>query len=253
MWGASARAHAHTYFARWCLLARPSPIKAPSSKKTAGFSISFDGAKLASAGCVKVLGVFLDRELTMQQQTSRVAQRCYSSLITISRIRGTLSSKTIVHLVRALVFPHPHVSAWAPPTKQERLRKEKVVNHAARVVTRKWNFDHISEARQGLGWLSFHETIDYRDCIFMHSLLHQENAPAHLKPWVSYRAEISKRSTRATAAGLLHVLRARLERTRMAVPVRSLNDWNALDAETRACKSVQAFKKRVRKSILSRQ
>ena len=41
--------------------------------------------------------------------------------------------------------------------------------------------------------------------------------------------------------GLLYVPRARLERTRMTTPVRSLNDWNALDAVSRDCKSVHAF------------
>ena len=129
---------------------------------------------------------------------------------------------------------------------------EKVVNQAARVVARKRKFDHISRTRQGLGWLSFHETIDYRDCILMHSLLHQEKAPANLKALISTRAEKSQRSTRATDAGLLHVPRARLERTRMAVPVRTLNAWNVLDVETRSCGSSHAFKKCLKKKIVSK-
>ena len=132
--------------------------------------------------------LLLDQQLTMRQQTSRVVQRCYSNLITISKIRDTLPRTTLVHLVRALVFPHVTycLPAWAPPTKQERLRIEKVMNHAARVVTRKRKFDHILKARQGLGWLSFDETINYRDCMLVHSLVHQESAPAHLKTLVSY-------------------------------------------------------------------
>ena len=134
-------------------------------KKTTDFSISFEGAQLTPAQSVKILGVIFDRELSMHQQTSRVVQRCYSSLITISKIRDTLP-KTTVHLVRSLVFPHVTycLPAWAPPTKRERLRMEKVVNYAARVVTRKRKFDHISRAKRELGWLSFEHTNDYRDC-----------------------------------------------------------------------------------------
>ena len=227
---------------------------AASIRRTAGFSINFDGAQLAPAQCVKILGVLLDQELTMRQQTSRVVQRCYGSLITISKLRDTLPKATLVHLVRALVFPHVTycLPAWAPPTKQERFRMEKVVNQAARVVTRKRKFDHITKTRQGLGWLSFHETIDYRDCILIYSLLHQENAPANLKALISTRAEMSQRTTRATDAGLLHVPRARLQRTCMAVPVRSLNAWNVLDAETRSCRSSHAFKKCLKKTIVSK-
>ena len=150
----------------------------------------------------------------MRQQTGRVAQRCYGSLITIRKIRDTLPRTTVNHLIRALVFPHLTycLPAWAPPTKQDRQRLEKVVNHAARIVTRKRKFEHISKARQGLGWLSFDDMINYRDSIFVRSLLYQEHAPEHLKALAAYRAEISQRHTRTTAAGLLHVPRVRLEK-----------------------------------------
>ena len=67
------------------------------------------------------------------------------------------------------------------------------------------------------------------------------------------RADVSERSTRATAADLLHVPRARLERTRMATPVRSLTAWNDLDKGMRNCGSVCTFKKRVKSFYLSKQ
>ena len=129
---------------------------------------------------------------------------------------------------------------------------EKVVNYATRIVTRKRKFDRISKTRQELGWLTFENMIDYRDCVLVHSLLYQENAPFHLKALATYRADISERSTRATAAGLLHVPRARLERTRLAAPIRSLNTWNALDEKTRVCRSDFTFKKNVKKSMLTK-
>ena len=126
-------------------------------------------------------------------------------------------------------------------------------NYAARVVTRKRKFDHISRAKRALGWLSFEHTIDFRDCVFVHALLHEANAPAHLKGLVALRADVSERSTRATAADLLHVPRTRLERTRMATPVPSLSIWNKLDRETRSSGSGSAFKKRAKSFYLSKQ
>ena len=52
------------------------------------FSITFDGLQLVckylSMQCVKALGVFLERELAMRQQTARVVRHCHGNHITIS-------------------------------------------------------------------------------------------------------------------------------------------------------------------------
>ena len=150
----------------------------------------------------------------MRQQTGRVAQRCYGSLVTIGKFRDTLPRKTLEHLIRALVFPHLFycLPAWAPSTKQERQRIEKVINFAIRTVTRKRKFDHVSVARKQLGWMTFETLIHYRDCALIHSLLHQSQAPERLVAIVSYRADVSERSTRTTEARLLQVPRVRLEK-----------------------------------------
>ena len=121
---------------------------APSLKKAADFSISFDDVNLKPGQNIKIVGVVLDPELSMRQQVSNVTKRCYGSLLAISKLRDTLPQRTLVHLIQSLVFTHITycLPAWAPPTQQQRHRIDKVINLATRIVTKKRRTDHITAA-----------------------------------------------------------------------------------------------------------
>ena len=182
---------------------------ASSIKKASNFSVSFDDVDLKPAQSITILGVLFDPELNMQRQVSNVTKRCYGGLLTINKLRDTLQRKTIVHLIQSLVFPHVTycLPAWAPPTQQQRHRIDKIVNFATRIVTRKRRNEHISAARQELGWMPFSALIDLRDSVLMHSIVHLDQGPQRLKALLSYRSDVSERTTRSTSAGLLETHR----------------------------------------------
>ena len=222
---------------------------ASTLKKAAHFMISFDGVVLKPTDSIKVLGVVLDSELSMQQQVNIVTRRCYGGLITLSKLKGTLPCKTLVQLIQALVFPHITycLPAWAPPTQQQRHRIDKIINFATRLVTNKRRHEHITATRKELDWMSFCALIDYRDSVLVHSAMYCDEGPERLKSLVTFRADVSERQTRATSSGLLETCRCRLESTRMTVPVRAVRGWNALDRELRENGNKQSFKKRVKR------
>ena len=223
-----------------------------SLKKTHEFSINFDNVTLKPAASVKLLGVVLDRELNMEEQTSRVVQRCYGNLMTIRKLIGTLPRSTLLHVIRALVFPHIGycLPAWAPPTQLQRHRLDKVINFATRVVTGKRKHDHISDARQSLGWMPFSSMIQLRDSVLMHALLHQAYGPERLKSMISFRADSSERVTRATETGQLQTSRCRLEATKRTVPYRAIKTWNGLAYNIREMRNTFTFKQRVKKALV---
>lgn len=91
--------------------------------------------------------------------------------------------------------------------------------------------------------------IDYRDSVLMHSIVHQDQGPQRLKEFVSYRADISERATRASSAGLLGTRRYRLEAARMSVPDRAVRAWNRLPASVRSSTTC-SFKMNVKRALL---
>ena len=147
------------------------------------FALSFGEVQVKPVSDMKVLGVQLDGELNMKKHTGRVVQRCYGTLITISKISGMLPKRTLIHLIESLVFSHLAycLPAWMPPTQKQRDRIQKVINFAVRIVFKKKKWDHISEHRKKLGWMDFETLVKYRDSMCMHQLLHHPDAPQDLK------------------------------------------------------------------------
>ena len=98
--------------------------------------------------------------------------------------------------------------------------------------------------------MPFSALIDPRDSVLMHSIVHQDQGPQRLKALLSYRSDVSERTTQSTSAGLLEIHRCRLEATKMAVPYRAVRKWNELDKHVRDNDSVKSFRKRVQAMLI---
>ena len=193
-------------------------------KRLPDLTLSFDDIPLKPVACMKVLGVQLDEALSMQKHTGKVVQRCYGTLITISKIRDMLPKKTVIHLIESLVFSQIVycLPAWAPSTQSQRHRIQKVINFAVRIVFRKKKSDRISEYREKLGWMDFETLLKYRDSMCMYQLLHHPDAPEGPKRDIQLRADVSTRRTRATSHGRLQTTRCKLSMSKAMFPVRAV-------------------------------
>ena len=186
--------------------------------------------------------------MTWHHQTSRVVQKCFSALISINKLRHVLPTQTLKTLIITLGFSHLMycLPAWAPTTDIQRKRLDKAINFAVRVVTGKSKRERISGARLDLGWMDFTETINYRDCIRMHNMVHRQDGAVTLNKLIKPRHQISSRITRATSdPTLMQASQTRppnLETVRKMFPHRALQTWNALPANLRKQESLAKFK-----------
>ena len=225
------------------------------TRKIAGLSITFGDVQLLPSDRIKILGVHLDKNLSWHYHTGKIAQRCFGSLVTINKLKHVLPRTTTKTLIECLVFPHIRycLPAWAPATALQRKRVDKVINFAVRVATGKRKHDHITEARTGLGWFSFDQTVFLRDCISMYRVIHETDGPCAIRDLVRRRSEVSVRSTRATEDGTIlqtSTLRhPRLEITKRSFPYRAVTAWNSLPGRARHSDSMSRFKKLTRSFI----
>ena len=212
------------------------------------FALSFGDAQVKPVPDMKVLGVQLDGALNMQKQTDKVVQRCYGTLISISKISSMLPKKTLIRLIESLVFSQIAycLPAWVPPTQKQRDRIQKVINFAVRIVFRKKKWDHISESRKKLGWMDFETLVKYRDSMCIHHLMHDPDAPNGPKQQIQLRSDVSSRCTRATSHGRLQTARCRLSATKAMFSARATGTWEALPASVKRCRTKVLFKKQVR-------
>ena len=203
-------------------------IVKPKKKKCTSFSIRFGDADLNPSPSAKILGLFVDSELSWEKQVSQVVRRCFFVLVGLSKIRHRLPFETKKLLIVALVFPHLHycLTVWGSCCVTLRQRVQKAINFGARIVTGLSRREHVTPALESLGWRRLDGMLEERDAAMLHRLM-SPGAPPALANLVRSRSEVSVRATRVVCAGQLELPRVRTERGKRTFPYRAVSVWNA--------------------------
>jgi hypothetical protein len=106
--------------------------------------LSFDITIVTNASFVKNLGIFFDRTLCMQKQSSEITTSCYFQIRNIGRIRSYTTEDACKTLVCSHVASRlDHGNALLYGVNTNRISKlQRVQNTAARLITRSKKHDH---------------------------------------------------------------------------------------------------------------
>ena len=120
---------------------------------------------LSSTDVVNNLGVYLDSELTLERQVSKLCQVCYFHLRRLRTVRRSLSKECLRTLVHAFVTSRvDHCNSLLYGSYSYLLdRLQSVLNSAARLVLNIAKFSGISAAiRDELHWLPIRKRIEFK-------------------------------------------------------------------------------------------
>ena len=78
-------------------------------KHFSDFRLKFDGTVLSDVSCVKNLGMYFDKTISMEQQASAITISCFQQIRNIGRIRSLISVDACRTLVSSLVISRQHV------------------------------------------------------------------------------------------------------------------------------------------------
>jgi len=189
------------------------------------------------------LGVDVDVHLTLETFVKHTCRCCFGVLRMIGRIRPCLDRHSTMLLCNALVRSRvEYCAVLLASAKNSTLSMlQRVLNLAARVISRCRRTDHISPVLRDLGWLKMQHVVTEKLAILVFKVLHQR-APAYLESTV--RVYIPRRSLRSSEAqAIILELGAASSRTgREAWSVAAPAVWNSLPAELRVCgKSLREF------------
>lgn len=158
-------------------------------------SIVLDGVNIDLSDEVTLLGVVIDSRLTFVPHIRRLVGRCFYHLRQLRTIRRSLTPEAVKTLVHSLITSRIDycngVLSGVPAVHLRQLQS--VLNAAARLITRKQKFDHISETLRDLHWLPIKERINYKLCLTVYKCLHHL-APDYLIQLCTRVAAIPSRS-----------------------------------------------------------
>jgi len=148
-----------------------------------GSALQFGVDTVVSSNDVRVLGVTLSSDLTMDKHVSNVCSADFYRLRQLRRVRRSLDSESAAMLVHAFVmFRIDYCNvllAGVPKAKSDKLQR--LLNAAARLVSDTSKFDRglMQRMHVDLHWLDVPQRVKFKLVSMMHNCLHHK-APRYL-------------------------------------------------------------------------
>ena len=179
-------------------------------RKLPDFRVPFRNAALQPCAQVGNLGVTFDSTMSWDAHVSELCRRCTGLLIGLSHARHCLPDGIIRTLVTALVVSRIQycLSVYGNGSQKNFDRLQKILNFAARVIFGRRKFDHVSDLRTKLGWLSPRGMSDFHTLVIAHKVI-QRREPEQLAALFVANSAIRERPSRQDH--FFHLPRPRLE------------------------------------------
>ena len=202
----------------------------PNLRKLPEIKVTFCDATLQPCEQVGNLGVVFDGALSWEAHVSELSRRCTGLLIGLSHARHCLPDGVIKILVTALVLSRVNycLSVYGNGTQKNFDRIQKILNFAARVIFGRRKFDHVSDLRQKLGWMSPRAMSEYQTLVIAHKAV-QRGEPEDLAALFTANRDTRERHTRQDH--LFHLPRPQLETGKRRFGYRAATLLNRLPAQ----------------------
>ena len=199
-------------------------------RKLPDFRVSFCDAELQPCAQVGNLGVTFDSTLSWDAHVSEISRRCTGLLIGLSHARHCLPDGIIRMLVTALVISRIQycLTVYGNGSQKNFDRLQKVLNFAARVIFGRRKFDHVSDLRTKLGWLSPRCMFAYQTLVIAHKAI-TRGEPEKLADLFITNSAIRDRQSRQDH--LFHLPRPRLETGKRRFGYRAAALLNSLPSQ----------------------
>ena len=136
-------------------------------------TILFMNQRLECSISVRNLGVIMDPVLSWELHLAAVVNRCIGMLIALLHVKHILPRDILPRLIDALVFSRVRysVQVYGSANRTTVAKLQKVFNFAARVLSGRRKFDHISDVLRQLGWLDAQQFVMFSDVCMLQKIL----------------------------------------------------------------------------------
>ena len=194
---------------------------------------------------VRDLGIYLDCDVSMRTNVSKVVSSCFAVLRRLRSIRSSVTRSVFVSLVVSMVLSRLDNGKATLAGIMDRLtdRLQSVLNAAAWLIYASRRTEHVTPLLRDLHWLRYPEQIDYKLAVLVYRCLHGL-APSYLADEFMRVSEIeSRRNLRSASTANLVV--PRFQRKTLggrAFPMAVAQTWNSLPSHVPSSSSLASFK-----------
>ena len=159
--------------------------------------ITLKGESLKSTNQVKNLGVTMDSTLSWTPHVRNIANRCFGILVGLSHARHALPVQVMPRLIDSLALSQLRycVQVYGNGNSVNLDLIQNVLNFAARIISNRQKYDHITDVLHKLGWLNARQSIEYFDLCMLYSMV-STGQPHLLASQFKFNRDVRERSTR---------------------------------------------------------
>ena len=150
------------------------------------FNASGDIVELQS--CVKNLGVLFDKSLTFKGHITQVSKSCFHQLRNISHIRKYLTTESARIIIQSFACSRidGNNSLYYGLPNNQLQRLQRIQNAAARVLTFRKKFEHITPVLKELHWLPIKYRVKFKILLLTYKCLNG-HGPSYLFNLLEYK------------------------------------------------------------------
>ena len=211
-------------------------------------SIRFREDIVRESPTVRNLGVLFDKNLSWDSHVSALVKKCNGILIGLSHVRHQIPSSLLPTIVDALVLSHVRycLAVFGNGSENNMQRLQKVINFGLRAVSGRRKYDHISDVREELGWLTARQLYEVQSLNLLHKI-RRTGEPQALASQLSANSVLRSRSTRQDSD--LSLPRVRTNAGKRRLLYSTVQRYNQLPLNMRES-SVSTFKRTLRDVLL---
>ena len=200
---------------------------------------------------VKVLGVHIDKTLSMESQISYLCKIYYLELKRIAHIRPYIDVNASKTLVSSFILSRLDYcnSLLAGISKDKLSKLQRIQNSAAKLVLQVSKFEHTTPLLKDLHWLPVHLRIDYKIALFCFKALNNL-CPLYIANLI--KPYTPNRCLRSYNSNTLEVPQTRLKTYGdRAFAAYAPRVWNSLPRQVREANTITSFKRLLKTHLFS--
>ena len=215
------------------------------------FDLKFNNENLNMISNDKILGVFVDNNLTWSDHIKHLTKKIASSTWLLSKIKKFLTQEHRVQFYKSYIQPHIDFCniVWGSSSESNKLRIFKLQKRACRVIL-DFNVDDASEAMKSLKIMSIYDRLYLRKAKFMFKI-YNNVAPTYISEYFTLRNNVNTSiNLRSTISGCFIPPKPRTEYFKHSMRYSGCLVWNSLPEEVKNAQTIATFHNRCLKWLI---
>ena len=209
------------------------------------FDLTYNKESLNMISNDKILGVFVDNNLTWSNHIKHLTKKIASSIWLLSKIKKFLSQAHRVQFYKSYIQPHIDFCniVWGSSSEVNKLKIFRLQKRACKVIL-DYNVDDSIEAMNSLKIMSIYDRLYLRKAKFMFKV-YNNIAPAYISENFTLRNnENTNIQLRSSSAGCFIPPKPRTECFKQSLRYSGCLIWNSLPEEVKNAQTISTFHNR---------